>query len=362
MNANATRCRRVKRTTTILPKHEYLTPCSIQAKNIPNTAILVEPFERFRNSSSLLVAHSLVLASEQTCFVRIMNVTRSPETVYEGCRIAQGTIFDENAKVVYRLESETSDDPFDINKALNLPNSLSPSQKSLVIGALKPFEHAFSKHAWDLGKSGKMKHKIRLKENAKPVRLPYRGMNPHKKKDLKEKIVKMQEVGLIEPTHSEWAAPTLLVPKKDGSFRLVVDYRKLNEQTIKTCWPLPRINDILDVLTGSCFFSTMDLASGYFQMEIEDSQDLTAFITPFGLFKWLRMPMGLCNAPGAFQNLMELILSGLNYEICMVYLDDIIVFGRTFEEHLTRLREVPNRIADSSLKLSPKSVRSFKSK
>ena len=118
-------------------------------------------------------------------------------------------------------------------------------------------------------------------------------MNPTKRKELKEKISKLQQKDLIAPTHSEWAAPTILVPKKDGSYRLVVDYRKLNSQTVKTSWPLPRISDILLNLEGSCFFSSLDLCSGFHQMEIEEEdQHLTAFITPFGLYKWKRMPMG----------------------------------------------------------------------
>ena len=114
------------------------------------------------------------------------------------------------------------------------------------------------------------------------------------------------------------AAPTGLVPKRDGSYRLVIDYRKLNSQTVKTSWPLPRISDILYNLEGSCFFSSLDLCSGFHQMEIEEYQHLTSFITPFGLYQWKRMPMGLCNARGAFQRLMEIVLSGLTYDIVFV--------------------------------------------
>ena len=130
-----------------------------------------------------------------------------------------------------------------------------------------------------------------MTENARPSRVPYRSMNPSKRKDLKEKIQNLREKDLITPTHSEWAAPTVLVPKRDGSYRLVIDYRKLNSQTVKTSWPLPRISDILYNLEGSCFFSSLDLCSGFHQMEIEEEyQHLTSFITPFGLYQWKRMP------------------------------------------------------------------------
>ena len=165
---------------------------------------------------------------------------------------------------------------------------------------------------------------------------------------------------LIEPTHSEWASPTVLVPKKDGSFRLVIDCRKLNSQTIETSWPLPRITDTLSSLEGSYLFSSLDLCSGFHQMEIlKEDQHLTSFITLFGLYQWKRMPMGLCSAPGAFQRLMELVLLGLTYDKVLVYLDDIIVFGRNFPEHLENLRQVFQRIRSANLKISPNNCALF---
>ena len=124
---------------------------------------------------------------------------------------------------------------------------------------LTEFEQVFSKDKWDLGSCDLHKLKIQLAEGSQPTRVPYRAMNPTKRKELKEKISKLQQKDLIAPTHSEWAAPTILVPKKDGSYRLVVDYRKLNSQTVKTSWPLPRISDILLNLEGSCFFKLRSL-------------------------------------------------------------------------------------------------------
>ena len=144
---------------------------------------------------------------------------------------------------------------------------------------------------------------------------------------MKKIVEVLAEADLITSTHSVWAAPSILVPKKDGTYSLVVDYRGLNEQIEKTCWPLPGINDVIDSFEGNMFFSSIDVTSGYFQMALEeDSQNFTAFITPMGLNKWKQIPMGLPSAPGAFQNLMQLIFSGLSYEVALVYLDDIIVF------------------------------------
>ena len=152
---------------------------------------------------------------------------------------------------------------------------------------LEQYSHMFARDKWDIGRCDLHKLQIKLKEDAQPSTVPYRAMNPTKWKALKEFVNNLLTKDFIEPTHSEWAAPTVLVPKKDVSYRLVIDYRKLNSQTVKTSWPLPRIQDILGSLQGSCYFSNRDLATGYRQMEIEEEdQHLTSFITPFGLYQW----------------------------------------------------------------------------
>ena len=186
-------------------------------------------------------------------------------------------------------------------------------------------------------------------------------MSFEKRKAIKKIVEDLEQANLVEPTHSYWAAPSILVKKKDGTFRLVVDYRGLNKQIEKTSWPLPRINDIIDSLDGNIYFSNIDLTSGYFQMALEEeSQHLTDFITSMGLYKWKRLPMGLDSAPGAFQNLMELILAGLSYEVAMIYLDDIIIFGKSFQEHLSRLELVLSRIKEAGLKIKGSKCRFFR--
>ena len=168
---------------------------------------------------------------------------------------------------------------------------------------------------------------------------------------MKKIVEGLEDAKLIEPTHSYWAAPSKLVKKKDGSYRLVVDYRALNKQIETTIWPLPGIYDVIDSLDGNCYFFNIDLTFGYFQMALdEESQNVTAFVAPMGLYKWKRLPMGLASAPGAFQNSMELIMAGLSYEVALVYLDDGMIFGRSFEEHCSRLYLVLGRLKDAGLK------------
>ena len=128
--------------------------------------------------------------------------------------------------------------------------------------------------------------------------------------------------------------------------------------TRKDAYPLPRIDDTLDSLGGAKYFTTLDLQSGYWQVDVDPrSRDKTAFSTPFGLYQFKRMPFGLTNAPATFQRLMEVVLRGLSPLICLVYLDDIIIFSRTFDEHVESLRLVLECLRAAGLKLKPKKCR-----
>ena len=144
-----------------------------------------------------------------------------------------------------------------------------------------------------------------------------------------------------------------MVKKKDGSLRFLVDFRQLNTATVKDAHPLPRIDDLLDALHGACWFSTLDLKSGYWQVPImERNKEKMAFRTSSGqLYEFNQVPFGLCNAPATFSRLMDCVLSCLHWETCLFYLDDIIVFSSTWEKHLARLRQVFERLRHANLKL-----------
>ena len=176
----------------------------------------------------------------------------------------------------------------------------------------------------------------------------------HFERDLRQKIDKFLEHKLIPPCHSPYSSPAMLVPKKNGKPRLVINYRQLNKQTVKSCWPLPSVEEFFDTLEGSCYFSTIVMLWGLYQLPLEtNSQDYTAFSTPFGSFKWLVMPMGLTGSPPVFQSLIEKILVGLTWKTTNPCLADCIIFPRTAEEHIERLREVFERFKDANLKINP---------
>ena len=178
----------------------------------------------------------------------------------------------------------------------------------------------------------------------------------HYKEDLREKFDAFMEKDL-------YSAPAMLVPNKNGKLRLVFDYRQLNNQTIKSCWPIPSIEEIFDTLERSAYFTTIDMCWGFYQLPMDiKSQDLTAFRTLFGSFKWLRMPMGLRGSRNTFQSLMECVLMGLTWKITVPYLDDCIIFSRTAEEHLERLRQVFERFRATNLKINPTKCEFFRTR
>ena len=150
---------------------------------------------------------------------------------------------------------------------------------------------------------------------------------------------------MIQPSSSAWSSPIVMVRKKTGDVRVCIDYRKLNERTIKDAYPLPRIDMCLDCLASAKVFSTIDLQSAYMQLEVaEEDRHKTAFITKYGLFEYLVMLFGLCHAPSTFQRCVELIFRGIQWKYLLVYLDDIIVIASNFDEHLDRLEEVFKRL------------------
>ncbi|KAG6612102.1 uncharacterized protein IUM83_15004 [Phytophthora cinnamomi] len=160
---------------------------------------------------------------------------------------------------------------------------------------------------------------------------------------------------LIRPSTSPWASPVLMIRKPDGGIRFCIDYRRLNAVTIKDCYPMPLIDDILDVLGNAKLFSTMDIASGYWNVPMaKDSVEKTAFTCKYGLFEWLVMPFGLCNAVPAFERLMENVLIDLKWRTCLVYLDDCVVFSEDFPTHLMRVKQVLERFRSAGFKLKMK--------
>ena len=169
---------------------------------------------------------------------------------------------------------------------------------------------------------------------------------------IDDQAQQMHEDGIIEKSRSAWSFPVVLARKKDGSQRFCVNYRRLNAELKLDAYPLPRIDDVLDTLGGALYFSTLDMASGYWQFEIAESdRELTAFSTRRGHFQFRYLPFGISSAPAIFQRTIDLLLSGLSGHAAIAYLDDIMVVGRTFDEHLDNLSEVFKRLRENNFHL-----------
>jgi hypothetical protein len=204
-------------------------------------------------------------------------------------------------------------------------------------------------------KEREVEHQIELEPNARPPsKAPYR-LAPQELDELKRQLDELIQRGYIQPSKSPYGAPVLFVKKKDGSMRLCVDYRALNAVTVKNSYPLPKIDELLDRLHGAKVFSKMDLAQGYHQVRVaEGDVPKTAFRCQLGHFEFKVMPFGLCNAPSTFQALMNRVLrktpeGAALLDFVIVYLDDILIFSKTEEEHLQHLEEVCKRLQAESL-------------
>ena len=227
------------------------------------------------------------------------------------------------------------------------------SEREQLAELIMDFEDIFALTPSELGHTNVVEHTINTGDSA-PIRQPPRRIPFALRTKVDEMVEEMESQGVIQPSTSPWASPIVLVAKKDGSTRFCVDYRRLNSATKKDVYPLPRIDDTLDSLANQKYFTTLDLASGYWQVGKESqSQEKTAFVTHSGLYEFLVMPFGLCNAPATFQRLMEVVLKGLVRNSCLVYLDDILVVGQTFQEHLLNLNKVFSRLRDAGLRLKP---------
>jgi len=188
--------------------------------------------------------------------------------------------------------------------------------------------------------------------DARPVSQVPRRVTMTQRKIIKEHIEALLKAGMIKPSKSPWASPILLVPKGENTWRMCIDYRMLNAVTKREIYAIPRIDDMIDSLGGSSYFSTLDLASGYFQIPVKESaKDKTAFISWEGQFAYNFMSFGLVNAPSTFQRTMDTVLAGLKWNSCQVYLDDIIIYSPTFEKHLIDVIAVLTRLRESGFKI-----------
>lgn len=272
------------------------------------------------------------------------------------------------------MKDEEMDDPmsyeeFETKKLEEIDFGLSESklskeQKGEVRNELNKFREVFQWDELPVSFTHKIKHKIELKPGARPVKQKNRKFSEEQNSFIDKEIQKLLRQDVVQPSQSNWSARIVLSrEERKNRYRLCIDYRAVNAlSAAPSAHPLPNIQEVMDQFRGQKYFHTLDLFQGYHQCLLEEeSRPITAFSTKKGLFEYKRMPFGLNSCPTTYQSLMESILGELCWKTAVVYIDDVIVFGRTYEEARERLREVLIRLREAKLKLRASKVKLFQS-
>lgn len=224
---------------------------------------------------------------------------------------------------------------------------------------MNTFSDVFSHHELDFGHTTKVQHHINLKDET-PFKQRSRPIHPNDFEAVKKHLGELLDAGVIRESESPFSSPIVVVQKRNGDVRLRVDYRKLNLQTIHDAYALPNLEESFSALAGSQWFSVLDLKSGYYQIEMcETDKPKTAFVCPFGFYEFNHMPQGITSALSTFQRVMEKCMANINLKEVLVFLDDLIIFSSTLEEHETRLIHVLEHLREYRLKLSPDKCKFF---
>ena len=351
-------CARVKlgQKVSIPPCSEIEVKAKIEGKIGHCNASIIEPIKLLAKKK-LLVARVLIDSNQSETVMSILNLSDTPVRLQRNTLV--GTV-----QSVENVQEPVSKSTSENECSASLPVHLQPLIERASIELTSQQRHALEKVLIEyqdvfvgpdgrLGRTDLVKHKIDT-GSSDPIRLPPRRTAYAQKKIIEEQLESMTKQDIIEPSNSPYAAPVLLVTKKDGSVRFCVDYRRLNAVTKKDAYPLPRIDSCLESLAGAKWFSTLDLASGYWQCVMdENSKEKTSFATHKGTYAFKVFPFGLCNSPATFSRLIDIVLNGCLGEKCLCYLDDVIIFGSTFEIALENLKAVLERYRQSNLKLKP---------
>ena len=299
--------------------------------------------------------------------VEIANMTDLPVTVPSKaiiCELESVEIDESNAifNQMHAVETDSNGNNDNFIKQFQLDQTdLIREQVIQFKELLLKYQDVFSVDDFDIGHTQTVTHGINLQDNV-PFKQGHRYINPSMYEEVKEHLKQLFDTGMIKESSSPWASGVVLVRKANGKLRFCVDYRKLNQRTVRDSYALPRIEEIMDHLRASTYFSSLDMRSGYYQVEVnEEDKPKTAFtVGPLGFYEWNRMPFGLTNAPATFQRLMERVMGPIHMKECFTFLDDVLVPANSFSEEIRRLELVFERLRLHRLKLNAEKCKLFK--
>ena len=364
-------------TINVPPNCEIVISGKAETLPLSSTSDFGKVYKLENGTQNVLIANTLVSLKNETLPVRIMNSSNGEILIKKGTVLGK---VEEVINILPLSDEEVDSDKICSQNCLRVNNlrakkqmpehlkelfdksagKLTVEQASMLRDLLTENSDLFANSPSDLGKTNVVEHTIDT-GTAKPIKQAARRP-PKTLAGKEDEIIQEQlKAGVIRESTSPWASPMVYVMKKDGTIRPCVDYRKLNENTLKDAYPLPQIDDCLDSFENAKYYSTLDLQSGYWQIAMaEKDKPKTAFVTRSGLYEYNTMPFGLCKAPSTFQRCMELIFRSMQWKIVLIYLDDIIIFSETFETHLERINMVFKRLRSAGFKLKASKCELFR--
>ena len=329
----------------IAPKQTVLAPVSV---GLSSVKVLFHPSFKLQPRLPILMLNSSLIVHHNTSFVSLRNPTNYFYSLPKGVILGTTTI------PTLSLKRNLTVDHQLVNKnIINLIEHIDEHERQVKVKTILD-QHG---KLFDTSKpsiaTGAKPHAIKTLDHPPPTSKPY-YTTPSKQEEIYKITQELLHLGLIRPSYSPYAAPALLVPKHDGTWRMVVDYKKLNNITIKDNHPLPNLEQAIQILgSGYKFFSKLDMKSGFWQIPIEgEDKHKTAFITTEDLYEWNVLAQGLKNSPPSFQRVMVDVLSPY-HQFALVYIDDIVVFSRSFEEHLEHIQQVLSILLKHNFQLNP---------
>lgn len=308
----------------------------------------------------MLAATAIVDYSEDFIPVRVINLSSLRKGLYKGTCL--GVVEPSSPEILHTCRNmRDHGSALDVEQTFRKDfESLSPTEAKQLRDILTEYSDVFSRDKMDLGCVQGVWHTIDTGD-AMPIACSPRRVPQGLEEKVDQLVDQLLQHNIIQPSNSPWNAPIVIVRKKDGDVRMCVDYRKLNAVTKRPIFPIPEPQHLFDALDGAGYFTTIDFSQGYHQVAVaEEDIPKTAFTTRKGQFEYLRMPFGLCSAPATFQRMMHRVLKHENWQSCLIYLDDVLIFGLTAAEHNERLRAVLQRIREANLKLSPTKCHFFR--